>query len=104
MKQELETMEFKDGPLADLISELEIEAVKWCEGNCPEMKGFFARLLNPLGNLPCFNNPVYHLELIENCKKIPKLYKLYWKAKAKNIRFISPLIVYKEEDDQPRKS
>jgi len=84
MKQKLKTMEFRDGPLANLIWELEIEAAKWCEGHCL----YFSS---------CFDNPVFHLEEIEKCKKIPSLYKLYWKAKAKNISAISPLIVYKED-------
>lgn len=96
MKKKLETMEFKDGPLADLIWELEIEAAKWCRKNCPEVKGFFAKLFNPLGRIPCFENPVFHLELIEKCKKIPKLYKLYWRAKE-NIKAVWPLIICKEE-------
>ena len=97
MKKKLKTMEFTEGALADLIWDLAIGADRWCKENCPEVKGFFSKLLNPLGRLPCFEGPVYHLELIEKCQRLPKLYKLYWRAKGKNISAIFPLIVYKEE-------
>lgn len=91
-KQELKTMEFKDGALADLIWELNEEAEKWCKEHCRWTKD-------------CFDDEIgaFHLKPIERCKKIPKLYKLYWRAKSENISAISPLIIYKEKDDQPSK-
>jgi len=93
--KKIETLQFRDGPLADLIGELEAEAGKWCKENC-------------LYYHNCFDDErgggAFHVEQIEKCRKIPKLHKLYWRAKSENISAIAPLIVYKEEDDQPKKN
>ena len=88
MKVKLETMKFEDGLLADLIWHLWVEAVKWCEGHC-------------LCCRDCFNDErgTFHPEQIEECGKIPRLYKLYWRAKGKNISALAPLIVKKEEEN-----
>ena len=102
-KEKIETMKFKEGPLAGLVWELEVEAQEWCKKNCPYRGGFLFRFIFPSDGLPCFENPVYYPEFIEKCKKIPKLYKLYWKAKSESISAIFPLIVYKEENDQAKK-
>ncbi len=86
MKEKIETMRFEDGPLADLIWHLQAEANKWCRGNCLHCRD-------------CFDDErgAFHPERIERCGKIPKLYKLYWRAKGKNISSLAPLIVYKEK-------
>jgi len=47
----------------------------------------------------CFGDVVFHIEQIDRCKKLPELYKQYWKVKGQNIIAISPLIIYKEKEE-----
>jgi len=84
--EKVKTMKFRDGPLPDLISELEREAVKWCDGHCLDFG-------------TCFENPAYHLEQIERCGKLPKIYKLYWRARARHIIFVFPLVICKTKEN-----
>lgn len=87
----IEVIQFEDEPIAELIRELSEQASKWCEGNCLYFND-------------CFGEATYNLERIEGCKKVPKLYKLFWRAKSKNISSdFSPVIIYKEKDDQAKK-
>lgn len=85
MTKNLESMKFSSEPLEELIFHLESEASAWCLGNC-------------LNHRRCFENLVYRIENIRPCKKIPKLYKLYWEAKDSNIGGISPLIIFHSKE------
>ena len=81
----IEVIQFEDEPIAELIRELSEQASKWCQGNCLYFND-------------CFGEATYSLERIERCKKVPKLYKLFWRARSKNIsNDFSPVIIYKEK-------
>ena len=81
----MKTIKFDYGhPLTNLIVELEVRVGVFCEKCHYRDK--------------CFDDVSYHPEEIGKCKKLPKLYKLYWQAKSKSISAIAPLTIYQEEE------
>ena len=67
-------------PITELIWELNKEVGEWCRKRKCSI---------------CFEGACFKLDSIRKCKKLPKLYKLYWEAKGKNILVLSPLILYR---------
>ena len=78
------TINFKSVPLGELLWQIEDEALQWCEGKC-----FYFNM--------CFSRQTFRWDNIETCQKLPKVYKLFWKARADNALFT------RKVDDQAKK-
>jgi len=73
MESKIKMIQFDaDEPITKLIGEISEEARKWCEKN--ECKD-------------CFDDEkgTFNIQKIRECKKLPRLLKLFWEAKVKNI-------------------
>lgn len=73
-------IEFANEPITEFIAFLQDDAEKWCLGHC-------------LNYRDCFGEVSFEIENIRRCKKIPKIYKLFWEVMHSNIKAISPLIL-----------